>query len=165
MKSSVETEGSMRNLLFDSPFLYKRSFLLYIFLNQFVKTLSIYKEISPLINFQTNHPTNPLIFKQSIILLLAVFPWWVQVNDHKSKRRNYSRPYAEEVWVGHEQESLKLVVFVWSDGHSLGQCHEVVARLLVNVFELVDSFLLGCLMINYKSTQNSALYSPFLASF
>ena len=164
MRSSAETEESMKNLLFDRPFLYKKSFeLLYIYFYQFIKLINR-QTISPLINLKQTIPQIYQPYIKSIILLLAFLPRRVQVNDHKSKSRNDSRPDAEEVWVGHEQESLELVVLVWSDGHSLGQSDEVVAWFFVDDFELVDTFLLRGLRIKYKSTQNSALYSPFLAS-
>ena len=65
----------------------------------------------------------------------------VQVENDEDKGGDNGPESAEEVGVGNEEETLKFIVFVGSDGHSLCLFDEVKSRLFVVDLILVDSFL------------------------
>lgn len=65
----------------------------------------------------------------------------VQVENDEDEGRDDGSESAEEVGVGHKEETLELIVFVGSDGDSFCLFDEVESWFLVVDLVLVDSFL------------------------
>ena len=64
----------------------------------------------------------------------------VDVDDNEKESTDDGAKSPQEIGIGHEKETFEFIMLVGTNSHSLGFLDEIKSRLLVDDFELVDSF-------------------------